>query len=178
MSNSPSALVARLTNSQLATAQAVAFAPLPAIAQADAQFLAQSLLMLDVLPRRRDDELGGKLRVRAYQIAIGVRPKDAIEFMVAEALRTCRFYPSTAECIAILSRWERSDEAVRVRREASAAVRHERQARFDEMMARLAAGEVEQAEIDTLPVSWLKIAETRSHLRREEDGRYTSRVRA
>ncbi|MFT4056741.1 MAG: hypothetical protein QM681_19710 [Novosphingobium sp.] len=144
----------------------------------DDQFFAQCLLMLDALPRRRDDELSGKLRVRAYQIAIGQRPKDAIEFMVTEALRTCRFYPSTSECVEILGRWERADDALHQRQRAISAVRWEKQARFDEMMARLAAGDVDQVEIDALPVSWLEVGETRGHLRRTDDDRYVSRVGA
>lgn len=174
----PSALTVRLTDSQLAAAEAVAAAPLPALTPADGQFFAQCLLMLDVLPRRKDDLLGGKLRVRAYEIAIGARPRDAIEFLVTEALRTCKFFPSTSECIEILARWERDDDALRARREAATAARWERQARFDEMMARLAAGEVSQAEIDALPDRWKEIAETRSYLRRNDDGSYSARVRS
>lgn len=176
--SSNGSLAVRLTDSQLAAAQAVAAAPLPAMPMADEQFFAQCLLMLDALPRRREDELGGKLRVRAYEIAIGPRPKDAIEFMVTEALRNCRFYPSTSECVEILGRWERADDALHQRQRAISAVRWEKQARFDEMMRRLAAGDVDQAEIDGLPVSWLEVAETRGHLRRDDDGRYVSRVGA
>lgn len=134
--------------------------------------------MLDTLPRQKTDTLGGELRLKAYEIAIGERPKDAIQFLVTEALRTCRFYPSTSECIEILTRWERNDDTLRQRREAATAVRWEKQARFDEMMRRLAAGDVDQAEIDGLPVSWLEVAETRGHLRMDDDGRYVSRVGA
>ena len=80
-------LAVRLTDSQLAAAEAVAAAPLPALVPADGQFFAQCLLMLDALPRQKTDTLGGKLRIRAYEIAIGNRPKEAIEFLVTELER-------------------------------------------------------------------------------------------
>lgn len=170
-------LAVRLTDSQLAAAEVVAAAPLPALVQADGQFFAKCLRMLDALPRQKTDTLGGELRVRAYEIAIGHRPKEAIEFLVTEALRNCKFFPSTSECNEILSRWERNDDALRAKRQAETAVRREKEARFDELMGRLAAGEVDQAEIDAMPVRWREIAETRSLLRREADGSYTLRLR-
>ncbi|WP_288803896.1 hypothetical protein [uncultured Novosphingobium sp.] len=80
-------MAVRLTDSQLAAAEAVAAAPLPALVPADGQFFAQCLLMLDALPRQKTDTLGGKLRIRAYEIAIGNRPKEAIEFLVTELER-------------------------------------------------------------------------------------------
>lgn len=155
----------------------VAAAPLPALVQADGQFFAKCLRMLDALPRQKTDTLGGELRVRAYEIAIGQRPKEAIEFLVTEALRNCKFFPSTSECNEILSRWERNDDALRAKRQAEASVRWERQARLDEAMARLASGDCDQAEIDALPERWKEIAETRSYLWRHPDGSYTARVR-
>lgn len=156
---------------------AVAAAPLPALETADEVFLAQILRMMDVLPRRADDSVGGKLRHRAYELVISRYPRQALEFLATEALRVCKFYPSTSECVEILARWQRHDDAVRSKLAASAAVRHERQARFDDAMARLASGEASQAEIDAMPDTWKLVGETRSYLWRGEDGTYTSRVR-
>lgn len=167
--------VVRLSDSQLAAAEAVAAAPLPDLPQADAHFFGQCMKMLDTLPRRKDDDVSGELRFRAYEIAIGSRPKDAIQFLVTEALRNCKFFPSTSECVEILSRWERADDAVRMRRECTAAARRERNARFDELMARLSAGSVEQDEIDGLSVVVKRIAETRGYLRLNADGTWTAR---
>lgn len=168
----------RLSNDQFAIALVVADAPLPALEMADELFLAQILRMLDVLPRRADDTVGGKLRHRAYELAIGRYPRQAMEFLVTEALRDSKFFPSTSECVAIMGRWRRDDAAIRSKLAAGVAARHEREARFDEVMCRLAAGECDQAEIDALD-DWSKqVAETRGHLRREEDGSYVSRVRA
>ncbi|EJL21910.1 hypothetical protein [Novosphingobium sp. AP12] len=167
----------RLSNDQFAAALVVAAAPLPALEMADDVFLAQILRMMDVLPRRADDTVGGKLRHRAYELAIGRYPRQAMEFLVTEALRDSKFFPSTSECVAIMGRWRRDDAATRSKLAAGVAARHERQARFDELMRKLAAGECDQAEIDALD-DWSKqVGETRGHLRREEDGTYVSRVR-
>jgi hypothetical protein len=173
--NSHSALAVRLTDSQLAAAEALAAAPLPALVAADTQFFAQCLRLLDTLPRRKDDDVGGQLRVRAYELAIGKRSKVELEFMVTEALRNSKFFPSTSECVEILSRWSRDDEAVKERNRAETAARHERQARFDDVMRRLSRGECDQAAIDALPYRWKTMAETYGYLRCDEDGRFVLR---
>lgn len=173
--NSHSALVVRLTDSQLAAAEAIAAAPLPALVEADGKFFAQCLRLLDTLPRRKDDEVGGQLRVRAYEIALGKLSTAQLEFLVKEALRTCTFFPTTSECVEILSRWSRNDEAVKERARAETLARNERQARFDEAMRRLARGDCDQAEIDAMPDRWKQMAETYGYLRCDEDGRFVPR---
>jgi hypothetical protein len=176
--NSHSALAVRLTDSQLAAAEAIAAAPLPALVAADTQFFAQCLRLLDTLPRRKDDDVGGQLRVRAYELAIGTRSRAELEFMVTHALRNCKFFPSTSECVEILSRWFRDDEAVKERNRAETAARHERQARFDEAMRWLCRGECDQVEIDALPQRWKEMAVTYGHLQRDDDGRFVLRPTA
>lgn len=156
----------------------VAAAPLPVLEMADEVFLAQILRMMDVLPRRADDGVGGKLRHRAYELVLGRYPRQALEFLATEALRSCKFYPSTTECVEILKRWQRDDDAVRCRVAAAAAVRNERQARFDDAMRSLSRGELSQDEINALPEAWKSVGETRSYLWRHEDGTYSARIRA
>jgi len=172
-----SAPPARLSDAELVAVEAVAAAPLPELASCDGQFLAKCLRMLDTLPRRKDDVVGGEVRVRAYELAIGQRPKAAIEFLVTEALRNCRFFPSTSECVEILKRWERRDAAVQEQRQAAISSRHERQARFEDAMTRLAAGEASQDEIDAMPDYWKRVGETRSLLWRCDCGSYVLRPR-
>lgn len=167
----------RLTDGQLAEVEAIATAALPALAACNGQFLAQCLRMLDTLPRRKDDVVGGEVRVRAYEIAIGHFPKPAIEFLVTEALRNCKFFPSTSECVEILKRWQRTDEPVQAQRQAAMAARHERQARFEEAMERLASGNPSQDEIDAMPDFWKQVGETRSLLWRCDCGSYVLRRR-
>ncbi|WP_260927404.1 hypothetical protein [Novosphingobium sp. 9] len=176
MQPSPAAAPApRLSNDELAVAMTVAAAPLPALEMADDVFLAQILRMMDMLPRRADDIVGGKLRHRAYELVIGRYSRQALEFLATEALQSCRFFPSTTECVEILRRWERADSAALAQRAAAAASRAEHQARFDDAMQRLSAGEASQDEIDALPEQWKCIAETRSLLWRCDCGSYALR---
>ncbi|AOR76325.1 hypothetical protein BES08_05785 [Novosphingobium resinovorum] len=173
------ALANRLDDGMLAAVQALAAAPLPAPEPCDAQHFNQCLrVLLANLPKRNSDDISGKLLISTYQKKLGNLPKDQISFIADRAITECEWFPSIAECLRLAEGWERNDDAVRVRREATVAARWERQARFEEMMARLAAGDVDQSEIDGLPVSWLEVAETRGHLRREDGGRYTSRIPA
>ncbi|TDW65366.1 hypothetical protein EDF57_103550 [Novosphingobium sp. PhB55] len=175
---SPGAVPAvRLSNDELAAAMVVAAAPLPVLEMADEVFLAQILRMMDMLPRRPDDSVGGKLRHRAYELVIGRYPRQALEFLATEALCSCKFYPSTTECVEILARWRRDDDASRAKLAASTAAHRERQARFDDAMARLDEGAATQAEIDAMPEQWKSVGETRSYLWRHSDGSYTARVR-
>lgn len=167
----------RLSDEELAVALAASKAQLPALALPDNQFLAKCLRMMTTLPRRKDDSVTGLLRVRAYQLAIGGFPCLALEYLVTEALRTCKFFPSTSECVDILRGWQRNDGALRAKRAAEHAVRQERQARFDDALRRLTTGDCTQAEVDALPAGWKAIFETRGFLRLH-DGAYTLRVPA
>jgi len=60
---------------------------------------------------------------------------------------------------------------------AKAAIMHERQARFDETMTAIADGMLDRDEINALPSSWLSVAETRSLIRMDDDGRWILRAR-
>ncbi|WP_395393096.1 hypothetical protein WBP07_18040 [Novosphingobium sp. BL-8A] len=170
------ALESRLDDGMLAAVQALATAPLPAPEPCDRDHFNQCLrVMLAVLPKRNSDEVSGKLLISAYQKKLGGFPKDQISYLADQATTTCEWFPSIAECISIMGKWEREDDAVRIRREAIGAVRREMHARFDEAMARLSRGGCDQAEIDTLPTNWKEIAETRGYLWRNGDGTYSPR---
>lgn len=168
----------RLDDGMLAAVEALAAAPLPAPEPCDREHFNQCLrVMLAVLPKRNSDDVSGKLLISAYQKKLGTFPKDQISYLADQATMRCEWFPSIAECLTIMQGWERNDDAVRVRREATIAARWEHQARFDDAMSRLATGEYDQAEIDVLPVSWKEVGETRGYLWRHDDGSYTARVR-
>ncbi|WP_221226107.1 hypothetical protein [Novosphingobium fluoreni] len=84
------------------------------------------------------------------------------------ALRTCKFFPSTSECQAILSSWKRNDRAFRNRVLARQAVARELQARFDETMVALAERKMTQDEVDRLPEGVKRIAMERGYLRLDQ----------
>ena len=169
----------RLDDAMLAAVEALAAAPLPAPEPCDREHFNQCLrVMLAVLPKRNSDDVSGKLLISAYQKKLGNFPKDQISYLADQATMRCEWFPSIAECLSIMQGWERNDDAVRVRREATIAARWEHQARFDETMNRLATGDCDQAEIDALPLSWREVGETRGYLWRNADSSYTARVRA
>ncbi|MBO9724329.1 MAG: hypothetical protein J7530_08140 [Novosphingobium sp.] len=66
--------------------------------------------------------------------------------------------------------------AAREQRRAEAAAQRERQAKFEDAMAKLSRGESDQAEIDALPDYWKQVGETRGYLRRHANGTYGARV--
>jgi hypothetical protein len=172
-------LTDRMDDAALTAMLDLAAAPLPAPELCSRDHFNQCLLvMLAVLPKRNSDAVSGKLLIAAYQKKLGSYPHDQISYLADQATCRCEWFPSIAECISIMGGWQRNDEAVRIRRGAQVAARQERQARFDDIMAALAAGSLCQADVDALD-SWSKeVGETRGYLRRQEDGTYVSRVRA
>lgn len=160
----------------LAKAREVADAPLPAPEACGEDHLRQVLrTLLAVLPKRGSDEVSGALLIEAYQAKLLVYPKDQISYLGDRAMERCQWFPTIAECREIMQGWRRDDDHVRRQQRASLAVRRECEARFDELMTRLACGQCDQAEIDGLPERTRRIAEERGFLRRHEDGSYSAR---
>lgn len=147
--------------------------PLPPCDEGD---FAELIRALTILPRRADDELTGKLRKKFYQNKLGGYPHEAIQFMVSTALDELEWFPSIAQCKAILDRWQRKDVPAQRQASAAAQVRAERRARFDDIMAALERREVYQAGIDALPEQMRRIAAERGFLRLHDDGIYRARA--
>lgn len=90
--------------------------------------------------------------------------------MADYALETCRWFPTIAECLEIIGRWQRNDEPLANRKTADAAVRREMNARFDETFAALKAQTLSADEIAALSAYWRDIAVERGLIR--TDGSY------
>lgn len=167
----------RLTDTELARLERVAAAPLPTLPPCDARHFDQCLrIMIAALPRQSSDELGGELLVAAYRRKLGHMPTDQINFVTDKALERCRWFPTIMECLEIAMTWQRNDDALRQQQNAVASIGCEKQARMDEAMTAMEAGTISQPEIDALPPRWQSIAETRSLLRRLDDGSYVLRL--
>lgn len=164
----------RLDDQTLAMVEALAKSPLPALPACDENHFLKSMRALSLLPRKADDELKGELRVALYQRMIGHHPREAISFLVEQALAECDWFPTPAQCIAIIGRWRRSDDPVRLRNVAQSRARAELQFRFDEILTRLESRSMNQAEIDALPDRMKRIGEERGFLR-IVDGRFIIR---
>ncbi len=103
----------RLTDEQWAMVKQVRDAPLPCLPPCDDRHLAQALrMMLAVLPRQQSDDLAGELFVEAYRRQLGDQPSAAITYLADQAMRQCRWFPTIAECLEILSGWRRCDADV------------------------------------------------------------------
>jgi hypothetical protein len=165
----------RLDDTMLARVEAIAAAPLPALQSCDEVHFGRTLrAMASALPRRASDEVSGELMLKVYQGRLGGYSRQAMTYLFNHAIDTCRWFPTVAECLEILSRWERSDEHSRRRDLARRAVANEKETRLREALMTLAAREMPQEQIDCLPEYWRKIAEERGYLKRA-DGKFVIR---
>lgn len=163
----------RLDDRTLALVEEIARLPAPPLVPVGEQHFNQCMRTLTVLPSRDDDELTAKLRLALYRQHFGHLPAEAWSFLVKHATMECRFFPTPAECKAILDRWSRKDGPWRAHQLAQTRARQERQARFDDTFARFREGTITQQEVDQLPERWKRIAATQGYVR--EDGTYRLR---
>lgn len=158
----------RLDDRQLAAVEHIAQLPAPTLPAVTEEHFLRCMRTLTLLPARQEDELSGELRLALYRKHFGRYPTEAWSFLVEKATLECRFFPTPAECKAILDRWNRADGPWRAHQFAQTRARQEWQARFDDVMRRFRMGEVSQEEADALPERWRRIAMTQGHLR--DDG--------
>jgi hypothetical protein len=166
---------ARIDDRQLAVLDAVAQAPLPALPRCDEDHFAKCMRTLATLPRQQSDEVKGELQFNLYRKMLGHHPAQALSFLCETALIECDWFPTIKQCLAILGRWQRCDDAVQAKRLAEGLARRERQTRLDEARRALRNGTMDQAAIDALPERWRQIFETEALLWRHADGAYTLR---
>lgn len=100
----------RLDDSQWAAVKRIMDAPLPSLPPCGETHLLQCLrAMLAVLPRQNSDDVAGELFVEMYRSQLGEHPADAISYLVVQATRQCRWFPTIAECLEIITGWRRHD---------------------------------------------------------------------
>lgn len=165
-------LPARLDDAKLAAVEHIAQLPLPAPTPAPEQHFLQCMRTLTLLPSRQEDDLSAELRLALYRKHFGRYPAEAWAFLVEHATLECRFFPTPAECKAILDRWHRKDSPALARAYARDRARQEREARFEDVMRRFRCGEIAQDEVDQLPERWKRIAAAQGFVR---DGTYQLR---
>ncbi len=100
----------RLDDTQMAMVKRIMDTPLPSLPPCDDRKLLHCFrVMLAVLPRQNSDDLAGELFVEAYRRQLAEFPDAAIGYLVDQATRQCRWFPTIAECLEILSGWRRWD---------------------------------------------------------------------
>jgi hypothetical protein len=121
------------------------------------------------LPTQNTDEQAGQMRTAVYARLLGGYTKDALSYMTERVCRELNWFPTPRQCLAILAAYRprptRKDKALAI------CAAHN-QARFDEWIMALRTGG--DADLATVPQSWLRIAETQGHLR-YVDGKYERR---
>jgi hypothetical protein len=126
----------RLDDAMLARVKAIASSPLPPPVPCSEPHLSKCLrIMLSVLPRRNADDVSGELFVAAYQRKLGHLPDAAISHIADKAMEQCRWFPTIAECLELLTGWRRNDEHTARKTQAGLIARREREAREAEERA-------------------------------------------
>ncbi|WP_374412721.1 hypothetical protein [Novosphingobium colocasiae] len=111
-------------------AREIACARLPAPEPCSERHFNQCLrVLLSALPKRNSDEVSGELLIAAYQRKLGGFCRDQINYLSDKALERCEWFPSIAECLSILSGWQRDDDIRQLHDKAKSMVLWERQAR-------------------------------------------------
>lgn len=171
---------ARLTDAMLAKLEAIANCPLPTPASCPVgSFNATMAGLQACLPSQNRSDVSLEAQAEAYGRMLGGYPAEAIRYLETQALARCKWFPTIAECLEILRGFTVRNPLAAKRSDVLRRISAEHTTRFDEAMFRLIADdEVPQDWIDALPETWKQMAETRSLLRLEDDGRYTLRQSA
>lgn len=164
----------RLTDDQLHNLLAIAREPLKAPEACDPKHFAQCFkFMVAVLPKQAKDEIDGKLFVAAYQRMLGGYPKDAISYLAEHSMAQCRWFPTIAECIDILQKWQRDDDDTRYRNKVLQIVRREQNARREDAekeRRKSTMRPITMAEISTMSESLISLGIEIGALKKLEDG--------
>lgn len=117
--------------------------------------------MAAVLPKRNMDDATGQAMLAVYYRMIGDNPRPAIAYLAQQAINTCKWFPTVAECKELLAGWKAPPPPQPAARKAIA---DEMQARLDRDMDCLKAGSVSQETIDGWPRRWRQVGWTLGYL--------------
>jgi hypothetical protein len=120
------ALPDTLTSDQCKVLAEINRAPLPELAKISDKAFAEVMKLLDTLKRKAVDDDSAALFYRVYERGIRHLPAKQIWWTVDKVIETLTFFPTVAEFLKIAERWQRADDAVLVKREASRLLNRER----------------------------------------------------
>ncbi|NOW44148.1 hypothetical protein FHW96_000275 [Novosphingobium sp. SG751A] len=147
-----------MTAEQRRDLRAIAAAPLPVLRTCSDEGFDRCMAALSILPRRKSGSDEGAVLLEVYRRALGGLPSAQLVWVVDTALVRLKWFPTIAELLEIAGEWRRDDEHARAQARAEAALRHDRQARYDGAMTALSRGEMDQGAIDALPLPWAQAA--------------------
>lgn len=122
-------LPARLDDQQLAQVAAIAKSDLPSLPPMTADEFDKGMNALSILPRRKDDETTGEVRLRIFRQALGRMARVQFIWIVARAIERSKFFPSIKELLDIGQEWKRWDDACEAQREARVRMAREQDQR-------------------------------------------------
>lgn len=131
-------------------------------------------MMLAALPRRQADDISGELFVAAYERQLGHMSRPQAEHMMDKALKTCRWFPTIAECLELAGDWCRCDVHTERLAKARAIATRERVRRENERLTRNPDGQVPftQEAVDTMPEELKRLGVKCGALIVDADGNY------
>jgi len=133
----------------------------------DNEFAKYMRLMGATLKAKDDDEIAGKLRLRAYQSCLGHHPAAAMQFMARYCIDTMIFFPTISECHDVLKEWVNPlGRTVSVAKRIGAK---QQQYNFDDFRDTLRNGIATQEQVDQTPERWRRILTEQGHLRFDVD---------
>jgi hypothetical protein len=128
------------------------------------------------LPRRQQGEVSGELLAKTYHRMLGHLTREAISFVAEEAIATCKWFPTVAECLEIAKRFVQPEHPFKaVRDMARGKLNVERNLRFREAMAAVEADEMSDEQITALPERWRGMFAEMGLVWALRDGTYTRR---
>lgn len=167
------ALPARLDDQTLALVEAVAKAPLPALAACEPEHFGKCIRAMSILPRPQGDDVRGELMVSLYRRQLGGYPNEALSYLASEATKTCKWFPTIAECLAILARWKRPGDPEAVRNGARVKAAAEYHARLNDARIAILTGSMDDEGVKALPERWQRILDCENLIRLHTDGTVT-----
>lgn len=132
--------------------------PQPASTPQIAKHLA---FMSATLPSKATDDDSGKMRVAVYSRILGDFSNDALAYMARRVCAELDWFPTPRQCLEILRDYR---EPPTEKDEALSLCHRFWQGRFEDYIAALQAGEMDQEAIDSAPLQWRKIAMERGYL--------------
>jgi hypothetical protein len=103
------------------------------------------------LPRRNQDETGGKLLAETYARMLSSYSVAAINYLAREAIHQCDWFPTVRRCEELLSGYNRNDEALHLQIEARNLLSKRVAEKRANLIEALEQGRVAQDKIDTMP---------------------------
>lgn len=142
----------------------------------DDQFAKYIRIMQTTLKAKADDDMTGKILLRAYHSRLGHYPTQAIQYLAQRCVDTMIFFPTIVECHDVLKEWV--NPLGRPSRTAALIMRKRSELKFDDVCNDLRTGKATQDQVDALPETWKSILFEQGYFRFDvEANKYIIRER-